>query len=109
MTPIPPELVARCVALVRRMGVDDPYSASNNDYEVARAITKLLPAPIDPDLIEARKLVSVFCIMSADSYIDGSQDDTPFIRIATKAIKRGRSLAHTQEAGQSPRSEEGAR
>ena len=48
---IAPEIVERCVALVRGLADGSIVAAG---YPEARAIVALLPEPVDPDLIEAR-------------------------------------------------------
>jgi hypothetical protein len=91
---IGPEVVERMVALVRHAAV----SASGHTKEEARAIAALLPEPVDPDLVEARKLVAerngnlrIECGYR-QQVLDGQEDDHPAVINTLAAIKRGREL-----------------
>ena len=48
--------------------------------------------PTDPDLIEAREIVAAVCYLNRESYLNGEQDETPFVQRSLAAIKRGREL-----------------
>jgi hypothetical protein len=73
MSEIKPEVVERMAALVRELAAVDQSTmygfvgeaklvrfkeAAASRVNEARAITELLPAPVDPDLIEARRTTS---------------------------------------------------
>jgi len=90
-----PALWDRMVALVRWMadrydnGRSDDESVARDAYpwmRDARAIVGDLPKPVDPDLIEARKLAA-----EVEDFPHGSLED-----LALAAIKRGRQLAGEQ-------------
>lgn len=106
---IDPALVARMVALIRGMGdaylcavtpMDLPTRQFDmRHYGEARDIARLLPKPIDPDLIEARE-VARKCLDTREQsfgFLDGiargKRDEYSEVRIALAAIKRGRELA----------------
>lgn len=90
--PIPQELVDRMVALVREMTCYPSTSVYDNLKE-AQAIANLLPKPIDPDLIRARKIGDDFTGRpGGGKYADGSWDDDPSCRALLAAIKLGREL-----------------
>lgn len=108
MSEIKPEVVDRMVALVRKMGgsssIGRPYQDgetiqfSSSHYETARAIVAALPMPIDPDMIEARRMESAQA--EANGFIDyavsvrnGDQDNEGPVRCRYEGIKRGRELA----------------
>jgi hypothetical protein len=94
-----PDVTARMEALVRRMAGEPGrqlIAASDGDYAEARAIVALLPEPVDPDLIEARKLAAVWSEsqdVSHSHYLDGHMDDSAEVRGMVAAIARGRELA----------------
>jgi hypothetical protein len=101
------EIVARMENLVRRMAAsrsesDGPTRYCYRDYAEAVNITELLPAPVDPDLIEARDLSATMYEEPGSPFRDakmqaaecrlGLRDKTVEVRAALKAIKRGREL-----------------
>jgi hypothetical protein len=93
------EALQRMEALVRRMAALSNPFAGNADYVDAREIVKLLPEPpVDPDLIEARRIAqddaNGLAPGNDDSYYTSGQGDhTDLIAQLTRAIKRGRELA----------------
>lgn len=94
------ELAQRMAVLLRSQverhaGEADVAPALNE----ARAIVAELPEPVDPDVLEARRLVECTVHWSPQTDRDlasGKNDDTPEMRIALAAIKRGRELAAKQ-------------
>lgn len=102
---ISPEVVERMVALVRDVADGEPVYRNElaATWEVeARAIAALLPEPIDPDLIEARKIGAEIArrsgndiqqILRPDCWESGVNDDTHKMQLMLAAIKRGRELA----------------
>jgi hypothetical protein len=87
----PPELSDRMVALVRKVAT----SNLDGTLHEAQEIAKLLPEPpVDPDLIEARKIAhSTHAHVTDDrSFLDGTYDDGDFVQSTLAAIKRGREL-----------------
>ena len=107
MTPeqISPELVERCVALVRKMGGETHVSAHTHgslvadSYDEAAAIVAELPKPVDPDLVEARELfIEHEGGIDADKDIvsdvrQGAADCSDEIQFFLKGLRRGRELA----------------
>lgn len=102
---VPAELVERMVALVRGIrGSGSLCYAKEVEhlYDEASAIAALLPEPVDPDLIEARKIVAerngnlrIECGYR-QRVLDGQEDDHPAVMNTLAAIKRGRELAREQ-------------
>lgn len=115
---IPAELVERMVSLVRELAAvekstltgfvgDRNWEKFRDDaarrHTEARAIVAELPVvepkyKMDPDLPEAAKLLCSmvgpnFHMYSTEYAERGAYDDDPEIKIALKAIKRGRELA----------------
>jgi len=94
MSEISQKLQDRMAALVRDLlDWDDNVSHKLLSPVIAnaRAIAALLPAPIDPDLIEARRLAEPWLIY--DNPGSGDNDDSPTVQALLAAIKRGRELA----------------
>lgn len=103
---IAPELVARMVALVRQMnekgrnsiGLSMPLRDWTAEaYAEAIAIAAELPAPVDPDLVEARAIVALaqhpdFSPKNAaDRYRKGDWDGDTAVKRAVAAIKAART------------------
>jgi hypothetical protein len=114
MSEIKPEVVERMAALVRELAAVDQSTmygfvgeaklvrfkeAAASRVNEARAITELLPAPVDPDLIEARRIAKEALTCPGQSatllhnIVAGHCDAYSEVRIALAAIKRGRALA----------------
>jgi hypothetical protein len=57
---VSPEVVSRMVALVRSLSGTraSGYGATEQDYREACEIAALLPEPVDPDLLELRRIAS---------------------------------------------------
>lgn len=93
MSDISPELVERMTQLVRVMAKGHILKSAAFDeaYEIAAA----LPEPVDPDLIEARKMAADQS-GGAQYFLSGACDDWSNVRLALSAIKRGRELALRQ-------------
>lgn len=92
-----PALWNRMVALVRDLAGNKLLNGRLANE--ARAIVADLPKPVDPDLIEARNLVECTVHWSPQTDRDlqsGKNDNTPEMKIALAAIKRGRELAGEQ-------------
>ena len=100
---IAPELVERCVTLVRKVATWTwvAHSSAAEDYAEARDIVSLLPKPIDPDLIEARKIVNRHARTAngdwANNFLSGDADNTYPVQAALAAIKYGKTLARTDQ------------
>lgn len=99
---VSPELEARMIALVRNIrNSGSLYYATEVVplYNEACRIVANLPRPVDPDMIEARKIVASQAPFGAidpswnSRVIDGFEDDGPWVKNALAAIKRGRELA----------------
>ena len=98
MTPsqdISPELVERLVKAARdvvKAWGSNPFIDDN--YKALRAIVAELPEPIDPDLLEARKLA---CVgrdeATAKGVMAGEYDGWTVVQYHLAGIKRGRELA----------------
>jgi hypothetical protein len=101
---IDPALVARMVALVRTAaawknsvvseGFDNRLAETANE---AREIVAFLPKPVDPDLIEARRVAATIFDghLWASAILAGKKDEDQAsgVSLALAAIKRGRELA----------------
>ncbi len=105
------EVVDRMAALVRdavaisRDGKNIFKGVSRERTEAflgeAIAIDALLPKPVDPDLIEARKIAKSYGIIEIENGLTdertvigcGYADRNPSIGAVLRAIKRGRELA----------------
>lgn len=108
MGEISQELVGRMVAHFR--AVADKYQHVkggagnfNNELREVRAIVAELPKPVDPDLIEARKLVADrynpdTCSDAIIATLQGEDDETVAVQNCLKAIKRGRELERAKNA-----------
>jgi len=83
------EVVERMVALVRGMAADDIYGVR---FSEARAITTLLPKPVDPDLIEAREIAArnVGSLGIVNMILQGGMDEGCSVKCALAGIKYGR-------------------
>jgi hypothetical protein len=93
MTEISPELVERCVALVRQVAQGRPGSLQQTiNRDLARAIAAELPAPVDPDLVLAREVASLAIVgcspVTAGKIAAGNGDAYSATQIALAAIKR---------------------
>lgn len=97
MSEVAPEVVERMVALVRQIGSMTPRTTAQDYwFPEAAAIVALLPEPVDPDLIEARKLAFDFAGTMGPKppgILDGEMDDSEALLALYAAIKRGRELA----------------
>lgn len=96
---VSPEVVERMVRLVRDVAVNGDYE----QREKARALIAILPKPVDPDLLEARRLVATSRDpgLSADmraNILKGEEDDSPIwgMPVVLAAIKRGRELTNKE-------------
>jgi len=101
MSEISQEVVERMVSLVRKMEPEGSHSRSytlrREDYVEAHAIAALLPEPVDPDLIEARRIALKNAkdrgyFHTPACYLAGDHDESDDVQIALAAIKRGRAL-----------------
>lgn len=97
---ISPDLTARMEALVRKLATWTwvAHTNADKDYAEARAIVALLPEPVDPDLIEARRLVAEKFdggtkSLAGDAVRAGARDHAHDVQLAYDCIKRGRALA----------------
>lgn len=94
------ELAIRMAACLRDMtkwsGVGFSHPGTNALAE-ARAIVALLPEPVNPDLVEARKLADYHSerarIKRLTPYSAGTYDHDPVIVALLAALTRGRELA----------------
>jgi hypothetical protein len=98
-----PDVTARMEALVRRMA-SETHGRRGSDYDEARAIVALLPELVDPDLIEARRLVAEKFdggtkSLNGDAVRAGARDHAHDVQLAYSCIKRGRELALAGETG----------
>lgn len=91
-----PALWDRMEALVRDLASRDGACFVGEIKHEAQAIVADLPKPVDPDLIEARKLAASFSdredVNHAD-YLSGDLDSGGEVQGFLAAIKRGRELA----------------
>ncbi|TZG25618.1 hypothetical protein [Sphingomonas montanisoli] len=93
-----PEAIERMMAFVRNMANATSCSPL---FREAAEIAALLPEPIDPDLIEARKVIHRVLMdkgasgeaIFAGEVLAGERDDALFMHVAIAAIKLGRVLA----------------
>lgn len=99
--PINRELWERVEALVRGMANWPVGSTPPFRWECeARAIVAMMPPAVDPDLLEARKIVAADMDDGAgaiacgypQSCLDGDYDDKPIMAVALAAIRKGREL-----------------
>lgn len=96
MTQISQELVDRCVAFVLAEAARGTGVFCNNEQNaIAKGIASWLPKPVDPDLIEARRIASE--IYADAEYMGGDFDRSDRVRGLLSAIKLGRSLALSQQ------------
>lgn len=97
---VEPELVERMANAIRRhaRGLVNMREGYTVEAEF-RAIASELPEPVDPDLIEARRIAATAYQASGGSKIavrgvlDGNRDDDWDVIACLTAIKRGRELA----------------
>lgn len=87
------EVVERMAMLVREMAGDGTSGRAMAAYIEARAIVALLPAPVDLDLIEARKLAATRGDDMDAHILAGSYDNFEVVAYRLEGIKRGRELA----------------
>ena len=85
-------------ALVQEIGEQDPDLGSYgwSYFQRARKIKADLPKPvdpIDPDLIEARKLAHAAHGGAENEFLDGERDHSAGVRWRLEGIKLGRTLA----------------
>jgi len=91
-------VVDKVEAFVRKiaaMGFVMPHFNLASLSEEARAIVAELPQPVDPDLLEARKIEYDICDeqgIDPEPALRGEWDDKPGVRGVLAAIKRGRAL-----------------
>lgn len=96
------EIEARAYACLREVAatkVGGPIEKFWDTVEEACAIVALLPEPIDPDLIEARKISDQFTgKKNGDGqYSIGNRDSEAGLQAVLAAIKRGRTLAQAKQ------------
>jgi len=99
MTEISQDLAQRMAALVRGMAEHEPFimpaqhgKATSDDYARAKIIAAELPAPVDSDLVEARKMAAGMYPVHASSIMAGQWDGVDDITLRLAGIKRGRAL-----------------
>lgn len=104
---IPQEAVERAIAFMHYMArkpIDERFLGY--EAEMARDILRLIPEPVDPDLIEARNVAgdamaaavrANFCKSYSTGAINavrtGNDDDNIYVIAALAGIKRGREIA----------------
>jgi len=98
---ISPEVVERMAALVRDLHADHVKHGAHDYVQdfVARtaAIVAELPKPVDPDLIEARRMAADLNQGSTRTeWMAGRWDAGPAVQWHLAGIKRGRELAQDQ-------------
>lgn len=93
---ITPEVVERLVGLARRIA--ERHRNYPSVGSEAKAIVALLPEPVDPDLLLARKAVFDVYMRGASGdnifagdVIGGQHDDAQVMHVALAAIKAARS------------------
>jgi len=91
---IPQDLAQEMADLVRWMSQfnqgpfgPDHIERLQNQYKIAREIAARLPKPVDPDLVEAREIVSREWPLAAP------QNEHALQQATLAGIKRGRQLA----------------
>lgn len=78
-------------ALLKRVAADDiPLGEYLDIKKTARA---LLPESVDPDLVEARRIVAEALPHGREDFLAGKWDNTPSIQVPLACLKRGRELA----------------
>lgn len=91
---ISPEVVEKLVAFVRNLASS---SSASPIFRQAADLVALLPEPVDPDLIEARKLAGALNQGgSTEQWLSGKWDDGPAVQWHLAGIKRGRQLSQDQ-------------
>lgn len=93
---IAPEIVERMVDHLRKCAAE-PRVRPNSLHRELMEIVALLPKPVHPDLVEARKIVSHLyegqgVTHLAAAALTGEGDDWFNTKCALAAIKRGREL-----------------
>lgn len=71
-------------------------SAARALRDLAKPLSEVVPKPVDPDLIEARKIAAEAMSAyreSARAIVNGEQDQSEMMKAALAAIKRGRDMA----------------
>lgn len=95
---ISPEVVKRCIALVRDLAASQTHGC----YAVeAREIVALLPESPDPDLLIAREIAVQYGLPGLSGITSyrvnrGEADQISPVRAIFDAIKRGRQLSQDQ-------------
>lgn len=99
MTKIDDALVERMTVLIRAWAHDEsyyPFRGYGETIDEAKAVSALLPEPVDPDLVEARTLAWEHsdCKKSySQSFVmDGRADNGTAVKAMLAAIKRGREM-----------------
>ena len=100
MSEIAPELVSRMIALIETVAANGKNTSSGvmGYADEAKAIIALLPEPVDPDLIEARKISLAYGLPAALHRLTmrrtkaGEADGKVAIQSVLEALKRGREL-----------------
>ncbi len=101
---VDPVLVERMVKLANNVAGQLTYEDICTNRIEARAIVALLPKPIDPDLLEARRAVAgqygskENVAHLVEQALSGVGDEWFHTKVALAAIKRGRELAQADAA-----------
>lgn len=81
-----------------RVNVKDVREGGDDDSMVIQAALKALdhindPLPVDPDLLEARKMAAAqFGERDHVGFLSGQHDDGPTVQYHLNGIRKGRSL-----------------
>ena len=102
MTESSPALVERAIQMVRDTA-SDRFSVHALATE-ARAIVAELPVPVDPDLIEARKIAEQRSrfkgyFYEPQAFFSGARDDGDDVQTALAGIRLGKELALKNAGG----------
>ncbi len=99
---IAPETIDRMVEVIRSAAAAEWCGKIPSYITEARAIAALLPAPVDPDLVEAREVagdamaspsgIHCYATGSIVAVRTGKDDSHPMVVAALRALKRGREL-----------------
>ncbi len=95
---VAPEIVERMVALIETLAANGKNTSSGvmGYADEAKAIVKLLPEPIDPDLPDARKIAATDGMATLRAgIIAGNYDHAYGVKVALAGIKRGRHLSRS--------------
>lgn len=104
------DIAKRMEAFVRRAAVDLDHEQGPVECALqmeARSIVALLHEPIDPNLLECRKIgaeiskkhSALHQIMRPQSWEDGDNDDSHKMELMLAAIRRGRALERDSREG----------